>query len=334
MLQKSLKYYLRTIHLKLLGFLHDILKNTDAGYFKQLESTFFQCKSQNRPSKFLNLYYTFEFFANPEELSSHLHFENEIAYSRKDSNIQHCSYLFPAYYGLVCYNHFIKNRTEEYYKTAKKQLDYLIKHGIETEHGFFLYYTENIKKFYLKGKWYAGISQAEMLSLAIRIFLAEPDDKLKRIIHKLAYSLMLSSDEGGIQILTPEGHPWIEEYPGSKPSFVLNGFIFCVIALLEYEQVFPSDELRKFNDELLESLIQSLVHYKRGKYFKYSRLHPTLSNVEYQGVYVCQFKQLYLLTGNDAFRALFEETNKAMNWQAFYNFYGIKRDVTEISIRP
>ena len=334
MVQKSLKYYLRTIHLKLLGFLHDILKKTDSAYFKQLESIFYQYKSQNRASKFLNQYYTFEFFASSEELGNHLHFDNDIAFSRKDSNIQHCSYLFPAYYGLVCFNHFIKSGEEESFTTSKKQFGYLMNNGAETADGFYLFYNDHIGKFHLKGEWYAGITQAEILSLAIRIFITEPSDSLKSIIHKLANSMIKDKSEGGILIKTPEGFHWIEEYPGTKPSYVLNGFIFCIIALLEYELNFPSEKIKIINEQLLESLIKSLPHYKRGKYFKYSRLYATLSNIEYQGVYVCQFKHLYLLTGNEAFKLLFEETNQAMNWQAFYDFYGIKRKLIPLTTEP
>lgn len=331
---KSFNYYLNTIYLKLLGYSQYFVGISDKQYFKNLELVFDRNKINDPQSIFLLQYHTFEFFVTPGELGNHLHFEGDIAFSRKDSNFKHCSYLFPSYFGLVCFNHFIRAGSSESFNLSKKQLDYLIKHGTETEDGFFLFYSEIINKFHLKGKWYAGITQAEMLSLALRIFSNEFDQNLEIIIHKLAHSLILTKEQGGIRISTPEGYPWIEEYPGSKPSYVLNGFIFCVIALLEYELMFPSETINKINEQLLESLIKSLIHYKRGKYFKYSRLYPTLSNIEYQGVYVCQFKHLYLLTGNEAFRQLFEETNQNMNWQAFFNFYEISRPIIELSIEP
>ena len=162
-----------------------------------------------------------------------------------------------------------------------------------------------------------------MLSLGLRIYRLNPSEKLKLILTKLVNSLQIEKKDGGILIQTPEGLPWIEEYPGEKPSYVLNGFIFCIIALLEYEQLFPNEEIRDFNNKLIESLLRSLPFYQRGKYFKYSRMYPTLSNIEYQGVYVCQFKHLYELTNMDVFKDLFQRYNQTMNWHAFSDFYEI-----------
>ncbi|MBL7829658.1 MAG: hypothetical protein JNK41_01420 [Saprospiraceae bacterium] len=91
---KSFNYYLNTIYLKLLGYSQYFVGISDKQYFKNLELVFDRNKINDPQSIFLLQYHTFEFFVTPDELGNHLHFEGDIAFSRKDSNFKHCSYLF------------------------------------------------------------------------------------------------------------------------------------------------------------------------------------------------------------------------------------------------
>lgn len=318
---KSFSYYLRTVKLKFAGLgyaLIDAVFKDNKNDIHLLTARFF---GQNNTE--VQIYTSFEFFRHPNDLDKYLYFHDGIAFYRSDSPYKGCSPLMPSYYGLVCMNHFMSTNDQKYYDVAEKQFDFLVKFGTETSDGFFLFYETDFKKFQVKGKWYAGITQAEMLSLGLRIYRLNPSEKLKLLLTKLVNSLQIEKKDGGILIQTPEGLPWIEEYPGEKPSYVLNGFIFCIIALLEYEQLFPNEEIRDFNNKLIESLLKSLPFYQRGKYFKYSRMYPTLSNIEYQGVYVAQFKHLYELTNLKVFEELFQQYNRTMNWKAFCEFYEI-----------
>lgn len=318
---KSTNYYLKTILLKLYGFISEWVPGID-DYPKIKPDTVKIC-DRKRLNKLDLFYHTFSYFHHPNDLAQHLKMKDGIAQHRIESKLDHCSPFYPSYYGLVCFNSYLKTGEELFLLDAKAQLDTLLKLGTETEDQFILYYNIPLPKFLLKGRWYAGITQATMLSLALRRNQQNPDERLELVIHKLVKSMMVPGAEGGILINTPEGLPWIEEYPGAKPSYVLNGYIFCIISLLEYEVLYPNIQISHFIDRLLDSLVRSFPYYQRGKYLKYSRLYPTLSNIEYQGLYIGQFKHLYLLTGLEIFSQLAELYNSRISWVAFNEFFQI-----------
>lgn len=318
---KSIRYYLNTVFLKAAGWMYAVFPKPEKNI--GITTGDLDFTKRKKSGNLQRVYSSYEFFRHPDNLGKFLIFQNGIAQCRTDTGHTAFNPLFPSYYGLVLFNDFLRTGSRNSLDKSKLQLRFLLKYGTESEVGFFLYYQESLPKFLLKGRWYAGITQATMLSLALRLNQLNPDEKLELVIHKLVKSMMVPGAEGGILINTPEGLPWIEEYPGAKPSYVLNGFIFCIIALLEYEIVFPKKEISDFINALLESLIHSFPQYQRGKYLKYSRLYPTLSNIEYQGLYIGQFKHLYLLTGLEIFSQLAELYNSRINWAAFNEFFQI-----------
>ena len=108
-------------------------------------------------------------------------------------------------------------------------------------------------------------------------------------------------NKGGVLSTTPEGLPWIEEYPGQPTSHVLNGFMFSVIGLLETEIVSGQKIEGLDTNQLVNSLLNSFPIYVAGKYLKYDRLHKSLCNPHYSGLQVLLLYHLFKLTSVDQF---------------------------------
>ncbi len=321
---KSLKYYLSTIVLKIKGHAYSIYCSTHKTYFEQLWSSYFKENTITINQSFDWQYSSLSYFNKPEEFRENYHFDSEmIPMCRKDFTPVFYNPLSIASYGLINLNQFSQDKNEKNLMVAVKMYRYLIGHAIVKNQALWFPYNINNKKFLLKTPWYAGITQALVLSLMIRLNKINTSTELKEHISLVYNSLLIPVGEGGFVATTPEGYKWIEEYPGSK-SYVLNGNLFSLIAIYEYSLTFIEIDTSELIYQLTEGLIKTLHHYKRGKYWKYSRVNNTLSNIEYQGLYVHLFKHLWCLTDNEAFKILYLEANNNIDWKAFNSFYKIQ----------
>ena len=333
MRKRNLTYYLKTIRLKALAQQHRLLANTSASKKAKAKLKAQNIKTFNswdlselEHSNDDHFFYCYGHFSSPSDLSPSLLFnEAGVAYSSlKNPFADFINPLYPAYYGLVCYNHFLQNKAEDSAAAFWIQVEFLSTYGSWKEAQFELPYQFDFPAFGLKAPWQAGITQALAASLFYRAHLLRPDKGYDKLGKGCLDKMLAPKERGGLQCTTPDGHAWIEEFPSPEPSLVLNGFIFCIITVLEYAQ-FTKDTLYKNQAaQLLESLMHCLHHYQYGKYLRHNMRHSSLSNLEYQGLYVFQFIHLYRLTGYSFFYDLAIQLDKAFDWKDFMYFYQIK----------
>ena len=323
MLNKGMQYYLSTILLKIKAIVFSLYQNdNERKYFDRLWSRYFIEKKIDLNASFDWQFYSLSIYSPPDKFKEVYHFDDKmIPMCRKDFKQVFYNPLAIAQYGLINFNNYLKTNENELLITASNMIDFLLQKSSKKKNALLFPYNIDYQKFSLKAPWYSAISQAHVLSLMIRLYKKEPKDHLKEEINLVYNSLILPLCEGGFLSQTPEGYLWIEEYPSEHNSYVLNGFIFCIIALYEFQLAFPEKDINNIIFQLTESLIKSLHHYKRGQYWRYSRLNNTLSNIDYQGLHVNLFKHLWALTNNEAYKILYEIDNKHMNWKAYERFY-------------
>ena len=321
---KSLAYYINTVLLKIKGLVYSIVGDDTQNYFEQLWSDNFKEGTLILNKEFDWQYYALSYFNKPEEFKANYHFDKDnIPMIRRDFSPMFYNPINPAQYGLINFNKYNKERDEENLSITINMYNFLIGKAINKDHALWFAYDVDYPKFNLQAPWYAGITQAQVLSLVLRLYHVKASNELEEKLHLIFNSLMIPIERGGFLSHTPEGYLWIEEYPSHNKSYVLNGYLFCLIAVYEYSLVFPNKDNTQLIYQLTEGLFKSLHHYKRGKYWKYSRIHNTLSNIEYQGLHVGLIKHLWKLSNNEAFKLLYEEDERNMNWKAFNSFYGI-----------
>ena len=159
----------------------------------------------------------------------------------------------------------------------------------------------------------------------------EPNNGFGKYHKACIDSLYKTTTANGVFCKTPEGNDWMEEYPSPTPSYVLNGFIFCLIAVTEYA-VHSQDKIYEEKAiELYKSLMHSLSEYRIGKYWRYDRKFWKFSNIEYQALHTFQFLHLYKLGGMDIFKTISLECNEAMDWENFFYFYQMPKRNIQIS---
>ncbi|HMG15760.1 MAG TPA: D-glucuronyl C5-epimerase family protein [Saprospiraceae bacterium] len=324
---KDIRYYLSTILLKIKATGYSIYySNKYKKYFEQLWLKYFKDKNIPINASFDWHYYALSYYKHPDEFKRLYHFDNEmIPMCRKDFNPVFYNPINPAQYGLISFNHYLFHKDNESLIKASKMYQALLDKATIKDQTIWFPYNIDYPKFNLKAPWYAGITQAQILSLQLRIYSKAPTNDLKNQIEQVFNSLVLPVEEGGFLCRTEDGYVWLEEYPHVNKSFVLNGNMFCIISLMEYQFSFPDNNINKLIYQLTEGLLRSLYKYKRGNYWRYSLKNHTLSNIEYQGLYVYLFKHLWILTNNESFKILYEQGNKNMNWKAFYRFFGLMK---------
>lgn len=348
---KDIRYYINTINLKgqaiayhwldKLSFLDKMKLKEEAYFFNQYNTHFKEGIKLN--NSFSTEYATYRYLPTAEIYAQNLLFvgnDAEIQISdinRKQSLDEaqssnytegiamcrsdlkpHYNPLIPAFFGLVCYNDFLINQNDKALERFWIQVDHLAKIG-DLKEGLFLFY-------YDRGTWYAGITQALACAVFMRAYILSKEEKWKTLARQTLLSLFEPIEKGGVFKYTPEGYEWIEEYPLSKKHpFVLNGFIFALTTLYEYlifceNDAFFALHLAKLN----ETFFKTVHHFKRKKYFKYSRFHWVFQNIEYQGLMVCQFLHLYELSQNEAYSEVAQLLNKDVDWAAFSRFYDME----------
>ena len=129
--------------------------------------------------------------------------------------------------------------------------------------------------------------------------------------------MLIDTGEGGTLRSTPEGHPWIEEYPGSKGSYVLNGFLFSLIAVLEAEST--GINLRVPGVQLEQSLFESIGCYFCGKYLRYDRLTGKFCSPHYMGLHTLLFTHLHVLTGRKGYDDLAGIVARNTLWGLYFD---------------
>ena len=322
--KKDLRYYLSTINLKMQAAAYHLLdkwgnleqmKKRNKAYFSQLYDLNYNKSNLSINHSFSTEYITYRYFPTTQYHARHLRFDTEgVAMCRSDVK-PYYNPLIAAHLALVGFNDFFINKNEQALQMFWTQVYHLEKIGV-AKGDLILFYYEN-------GAWYAGITQALVGSTFMRAYVLTHDEKWKKLAYQTLLSFFEPIENGGVFTKTAEGFEWIEEYPTSKKHpFVLNGFIFTLISLYEYlilceNDAFFSNHLVK----LTESLFKTFHHFKRKKYFKYSRFNWVFQNIEYQGMMIYQLRHLYELSLFEPFKTIADMLDEEVDWAAFFRFY-------------
>ncbi len=219
--------------------------------------------------------------------------------SAKRYYAHHTSTIVKAMLGLIAFNEknpsidFLYHTTDDLMLAAQKK-----------EEGLFFYYDEDIKSFDLKGEVYSGILQAKISSFFMRMYVMSGEGAFLDNAYHCLRACMIDIAQGGVKRSSIYDTIWVEEYPTASPSMVLNGFVFVVIALAEYEGLRHEGDpsLKSFFDQCLYALLTWMPVYRYRGYTLYSLYRWHFCNIHYLGVIHYQMEHLYRLTGLDVFR--------------------------------
>jgi len=131
--------------------------------------------------------------------------------------------------------------------------------------------------------WYSAMGQGQAMSLLMRAFNRSGRNEYFEAAIKGMLPFNKLSKDGGVRAYFMNEYPWYEEYPTTPPSFVLNGFIYSLIGLLDVFSLTPPDRTaghaKVLFDDGMRSLKKMLPLFDTGSGSVYDLRHLTLGGI-------------------------------------------------------
>jgi hypothetical protein len=221
-----------------------------------------------------------------------------------------------AQWGLGNYNLLRRTGEEKYRRNLGLAAKWLCghleanPHGVPVwNHNFDWEYREN-----LKAPWYSGLAQGQGISLLVRAH-AETGDQTFLDCAKWAFqSFLRDIPSGGVTFTDENGSLWFEEYIVSKPTHILNGFIWAAWGVYDYFLATGSRDAVRLFASAVETLCLNLDCYDLGFWSLYeqsgTRL-PMIASPFYHRLHITQLRVMYRITSEAAF------ANCADRWENY-----------------
>lgn len=116
--------------------------------------------------------------------------------------------------------------------------------------------------------WISALSQGLALSLLCRAYLITHDTRWLSHLEDIIRPLSIPVKNGGLQSILPNGNIFLEEYPSTKHSYVLNGFLFALVGLSDASPF--SDTASHLFHLYLSSLTNSLDLWRFSSWSTYN----------------------------------------------------------------
>lgn len=165
----------------------------------------------------------------------------------------------------------------------------------------------------LKSGWYSGMSQGMAADLLAKIYVEKKETRYRTAALRGLNPLSVPVENGGVQRLYEGQYQWWEEYPTTnRPTYVLNGFIYCLIGVYDVAKLLNDSRASQLYDSGLASLKRMLNLYDLGDHTSYDLLHfsvpnqpPNIARWDYHNLHVSLLSSLNIIT-NGQFKAVEE----------------------------
>lgn len=239
--------------------------------------------------------------------------ENGIPYLQGEQG-KYYSFVYIIQYALIKHDLLLKNIDVETGKAViQKCLDWLE----ETGEDFFdstVWRSEEDKQYSLKKGWVSAMYQGQAISLFLRGYQLFGTERYLTIAEKIFKCFKYDYSEGGVKRIDDRGYIWFEEYPTSKPSLVLNGFIYTMFGFYDLYRVTGSAEAKKLFDDCVSTLENNLYKYDIWYWSVYDQLKEQLVSYYYQkNVHIPLMQIMHQLTGKEIFERYAEKWTKNLN---------------------
>lgn len=216
--------------------------------------------------------------------------------------VLHYSPVNIAQYGFILHAQYLENKDETKLHSLQKCVEKLAELAEVTDlHCVWWDETDGVR-YKTKAPWASAMAQGEIISLFLRYYQVNKDEKYLALAEKAYQFLSIPVSEGGVKRIDENGDLWYEEYPSEPPSYVLNGFIYTLFGLYDLYRVTNNKQVKKDIDLCIETLKNNLSKFDAGYWSYYDLLYKELVRYYYQkNVHVPQMEALYKLTGEDIF---------------------------------
>lgn len=173
----------------------------------------------------------------------------------------------------------------------------------------------------LEKGWVSGMVQGQAVSIYLRAYQMFGDEKYLDTATKAFNSLEYDYADGGTKRIDSQGCIWFEEYQTKEPSFVLNGFVYTVLGILDFYRATNDEKAKKLYDDCVHTLETNLHKYDKWYWSVYDQEKKELVSHYYQkNVHIPLMGIMAELTQKDIFKKYLYKWEKQLA-SPFCNLY-------------
>ena len=207
-----------------------------------------------------------------------------------------------AQYGFILLNEYSQSNSNELLTLLKAQAACLIKIASHESNKVIWWHNTDNKKYNIKAPWASAMAQGEAISFLLRMHQITGNEEYLNTSIAAANFLLDENHPKRVAIRDKNNNLWLEEYPSSIPSFVLNGFIYALFGLYDLYRVTNDEKIKASIDECVLTLENNIDKFDAGYWSYYDLLKKELVRYYYQkNVHVLQLEVLALLTKKEKF---------------------------------
>jgi len=191
-------------------------------------------------------------------------------------------------------------------KQALKQARKLRQLAIEQRGAWWLTFDYDYLPAGMRAPWVNAMTQGLVLSFFMRLYAVTGKEVHLDAAQLVFRSFLRPQREGKLWVthVDPKGYLWLEHYPRSKPSHVLNAHLHALFGIYEYWAVTKAPKARR----LIKAAITTMRHYiprfrRAGGYSLYDLVNRTRIR-KYHQIHVWQLRLLARISGDTWFWSL------------------------------
>lgn len=232
-----------------------------------------------------------------------------------------------AQFGFILHAEYLESNSNETLKQLQRCIDKLVELATITENDCVWWHYYEELKYKIQAPWASAMAQGEIISLFLRYYQISGEEKYLDLSKKAFHFMKNDGSHKGVRRIDSNGDLWLEEYPSSPPSFVLNGFIYAIFGLYDLYRVTGDEEVKEDIDACILTLKNNLPRFDAGYWSYYDLLKKELVRYYYQkNVHVPQVEALYKLTNEPIFlkyKVKWERTVNPINFAFVQLMYRI-----------
>lgn len=165
----------------------------------------------------------------------------------------------------------------------------------------------------MKAPWYSGIVQGRILSIFSRMYMASADADYLELSRKVFNSYKILREPGQayddpdhpwVACIDDSGYYWLEEYPFTPITNVLNGFIVGIFGLYDYYLITHDPEVKYYLDLNLTTLQHYMPQFRQENGLSYYCLRHKIQYKEYHEQHMLFLNKLYDMTSDPYFKEM------------------------------
>lgn len=219
-----------------------------------------------------------------------------------------------AQYGFILHDIWLVNKSPEYKNVMTACLNQLVQMESLENNCIFWREPEATIRYNLKENWTSAMSLGECLSFYLRMYQINNDEYILEKCQKIYHSTKVMVADNGVKRIDLNGNLWLEEYPSTPGSFVLNGFIYAIFGLQDYYRITKNPEVKIDLEKYFQTLRLNCDKYDVGYWSIYDLQYKELVKYYYQkNVHIPQLDAMYRLTNHIEFKRLSDKWRKTIH---------------------